>query len=382
MHVCVITTMFDAFKGGNHLPLFAALPDVTFTILTNAAKPRNPLLPPNIHILTLNRCIGPYYYGLGEYLFARAVLRIYPPSHSFWQQFDVIHCNQVLGVPFLRLREAKCPLLYVIHHPVSADRSLALEESSLGSSFHWRLKYAILLRSQRTLVRGMPHVTTVSHTAAKRIAADYGRDVVSIHIVPNGVDTRLFIPGDLASTAFDVIALGSFVHPRKGFRYLVQVYRALSSAGYRIADIGRRSAAQRAELARIPHVRMYGALPQEEMLSLLRRSSVLLSTSLYEGFGLSLIEAMACGRPAFAFSGGAVSEVLTPIDPELVVPLRNTEELVRRVQVFLRLPLEERMRKGQHYRQEVCRLYSMGHSAEALRELYATISRSPRILPP
>lgn len=373
MHVCVVTTVFDAFKGGNHLPLFAALPDVTFTILTNTAKPKNPLLPSNVRILTLDRRIGPYYYGFGEYLFARAVLRMYPPGSPFWQQFDVIHCNQVLGFPFLRLRETRRPLLYFIHHPVSADRTIALEESSGFCSLHWRLKYALLLRWQRALVCGMPYVATVSRTAAQRIALDYGRPENDIAVIPNGVDGGLLSSGMETPKDFDVIAIGAFAHPRKGFRYLLAAYRVLAAAGYRVADVGRRSQEQREALATLTHVRVFGTVAPEELRSLLQRSAALISTSLYEGFGLSLIEALASGRPAFAFDAGAVREVLASIDPHLVIPLRDTEEMVRRVQAFLRLSSEERMWKGQYYRQEVLRLYSMERSAQALRALYLRI---------
>lgn len=374
MRVCVLTTSLDAFKGGNHLPLFAALPEVEFTIVTGRMKPRDHLFPSNIRCEVIDTYLGPYYYGCADYLFARAVLRRYPPSHSFWKAFDVIHINQMLGPALLRLKETGIPLFFFIHHPVSADREVAIQESSLVERWVWRAKYVLLLRFQRRLCCEIPHVVTVSRMAAERIATDYGCSASSIHIVPNGVDTDLFAPSDLTRSDFDAIAIGSFVHPRKGFRYLLEAYRALSSKGLQIADVGRRSALQQAELQEIPHVRSFGTVPPQELLSLLQRSSVLLSTSLYEGFGLSLIEAMACGRPAYAFSGGAVGEVLTPIDPELVVPLRNTEELVRRVQAFLHLSPEERARRGQSYREEVLRLYPLEKSVRALRQFYVRLS--------
>lgn len=279
-----------------------------------------------------------------------------------------------MGPALLELKKMHVPLLFFIHHPVSADRQVALEESSMVEGWRWRLKYALLLHWQRRFVREIAHVATVSHTAAQRIASDYGRPVDGIGVVPNGIDSALFTPGDLASSGFDVIAIGSFVHPRKGFRYLVEAYRELSAKGLRIADVGRRSAVQQAALRGIPNVRRVGIVKQEELLSLLRRSSVLLSTSLYEGFGLSLIEALACGRPSFAFDAGAVREVLQPIDPGLIVPTRNAKELVRRVLQFLQVPVAERVSKGEHYRAEVVRLYPLESSAQALHRLYERIA--------
>ena len=331
MRVCVLMPALDVFKGGNHLPLLAALKDVRFTIVTNRVKPRDIELPANVEVQTLGERIGPYYYGIADYLYARALLRRHPPRDVFWKQFDVIHINQAMGPALSRLRETGVPVCFFIHHPVSADRTIVLEESSGFERLRWRLKYAFLVRWQKRLCRAFPHIVTVSHTAADRIARDYGCERSKVHVVPNGVDTEVFAPGDLSQSEFDVTALGAFVHPRKGFRYLLEVYRALSAHGLRIADAVRRSPEQMQALRAIPGVQVLGTVPEERLLSLLRQSSVLVSTSLYEGFGLSLVEALACGRPAVAFDGGAVREVLEPIDPSLVVALRDTGALADRV---------------------------------------------------
>ncbi len=384
MRVCLLTPVLDAFKGGNHLPLLAALPDVEFIILTNRTKPEHPDLPKNVRVESLHARLGPYYYGCADWLFARAILRRYPVGHSFWQQFDVIHINQTMGPSLLHLQRTGVPLLFFIHHPVSADLAVAAQESSLLESLLWRLKYFFLRRWQKRLCRTLPHlpagkagIVTVSETAADRIATDYGCDRAKIDVVPNGVDWTIFTPPkDLTSSDFDVIAVGAFIHPRKGFPHLIDVYRRLGERGLKIADVGRRSAEQQAVLRSIPNVQIFGTVPSEELVSLIERSSVLISTSLYEGFGLSLIEALACGRPAFAFDGGAVREVLEPVDPGLVVPLRDTAELTRRVLRFLELPPAERARKGMIYRQTVTSRYPLSASASALRTLYQRIAAS------
>lgn len=377
MRVCFITPVLDAFKGGNHLPLLAALPDVQCMILTNATKPAAPAFPSHIQCETLSVRLGSYYYGWSDYLFARAVMKRYPAHHSYWKQFDVIHINQTMGPALLALKDSGVSVCFFVHHPASVDREVAVRESSGIEAWKWRLKYAMLVRWQRAFCRAMPHVATVSRTAAQRIAADYGVDAAKIAVVPNGVDTGEFMPAGAAKADFDVIAVGSFIHPRKGFPYMLEAYRSLSDSGFRIADVGRRTAAQQQALREIPNVRLCGMVSQEELLSLLQRSSALLSTSLYEGFGLSLIEALACGRPAFAFDGGAVGEVLRPVDPALVVPLRDTEALTARVREFLALPVGERAERGERYRQAVMRLYPLRQSADALGDLYRRLAARP-----
>ena len=372
MHVCVLQTVLTPFKGGNHLSLLAAASEVQFTIVCNRSRVQEDDLPSNVRVITVHGRTGPYYYGCKDFRFAQILLRIHPPISDFWKQFDVIHCNQVMGPALKKLRATDVPLLLLIHHPVTADREVALAESGLIAGLQWRARYALLSRWQKHMCAAAHHVATVSQTVKQRIADDYHCPEERISIVPNGVDGAVFASPD-GTTDFDVIAVGSFIHPRKGLPYLLQAYRALAAKGYRIADVGRRSDEQRASLQAIPGVTHYGTVPNDELVSLVKRSAVLISTSLYEGFGLSLIEALACGRPAFAFNGGAVDEVLSPIDADLVVPLRDMSTLVQRVDAFLQLPAAEREARGRGYRTAVLDRYPIKQSAAALTELYRSL---------
>jgi len=326
-------------------------------------------LPPNVQVATVPGRIGPYYYGVRDYLFAKLILKRYPLSDSFWNSFDVIHLNQIMGPALRKLAKLKAPLLLTIHHPVTADLEVSVQESGVISGLHWRMKYALLIYFQRAMCRVCDQVITVSNTVRDRLVSDYGCDASCITIVPNGVDGEVFTIGTDVNQ-YDVVAMGSFIHPRKGFPYLLTVYQAFSDAGLQIADIGRRSDEQRSALSRISGVTTFNTIPGAELIDVLQRSAALISVSLYEGFGLSLIEALSCGKPAFAFGGGAVQEVLDPIDPDFTVDLRDTEELIKRVQAFLVLSPEERRQKGQQYRESVLKHYCLERSAKALKAVY------------
>lgn len=370
MHVCVLLPVLDEYKGGNHLPLFAACSDVQFTVLCHHTKPRDIKLPPNVRLQIIGGRIGPYSYGIADALFALRVLAHYPPSHSFWRQFDVLHFNQTLSPFLLRLRAAGIPLLYTIHHPVTADREIAVRETGSFSSLRWWLFYALPIAGQRRLCRGMPFLMTVSETMRTRIALDYGCAKEKIHVVPNGVDGEAFHPVSDAECRFDVVSLGSYLHPRKGFPYLLDVYKRIAASGKSIADVGKRSDEQRSALQTIKGVTIFGTVDSDVLADIVRHSRVLVSTSLFEGFGLSLVEALACGHPAFAFAVGAVPEVLGSIDASLVATPRDTAAMARNIEAFLTLSSEERERCGVRYREEVLRRYPLKASAAALQRLY------------
>ncbi|MDD5470292.1 MAG: glycosyltransferase, partial [Candidatus Peribacteraceae bacterium] len=91
--------------------------------------------------------------------------------------------------------------------------------------------------------------------------------------------------------------------------------------------------------------------------------------------GLSLIEALACGHPAFAFGVGAVPEVLGAVDPALVVSSRDTDRLIHLVEAYLSLSPAERDRRGARYRQKVLNSFSLSASAEALQALYRELAQ-------
>lgn len=374
MRICILTTVLDPFKGGNHLSLFASLPDTEVTILCNRSKVQPSDLPPGVTVVTIPSRLGPYYYGCSDLFFARSVLRAYPVHSAFWQQFSVIHLNQVMGPALRHLPACGVSVLFFIHHPVTADRCVAVAETRGIQSLLWRLRYALLVRWQRSMCRAASHVATVSYTMKQHIAADYGCLPEKISVVPNGVDAQVFHPGGSNSPTADIISIGSFIHPRKGFRYLLETYRELSKRGKRIDDVGRRSDEQRKALSAISGVTVYGTLSQEALLARMQSAAVLISTSLFEGFGLSLIEALSCGRPAFAFAVGAVSEVLSPVDPSLVIPPRDTHAMVTAVCTYLDLPVAEQQRRGAAYCKAVHQHWSIEQASDALRSLYEKIA--------
>jgi len=287
-----------------------------------------------------------------------------------------------MGPALRRLRRLKIPLLFLIHHPVTADRDIAVAEASGLAALRWRLQYALLVRWQRAMCAAADRVATVSSAMRTRIATDYGCPLEKISVVPNGVDGAAFRPLPDAECRFDAIAIGSFIHPRKGFPYLLDVYRRLAASDKRIADVGRRTDAQQRALAAIPGVMQFGTVDGARLIDLVRHSRVLLSTSLFEGFGLSLIEALACGHPCFAFSVGAVPEVVGAVDPALLVPPRDTATLAAAAKAFLALPRDERERRGERYREAVLRLFPLRASAEALEALYRAMASQTPDSPP
>jgi alpha-1,3-rhamnosyl/mannosyltransferase len=158
--------------------------------------------------------------------------------------------------------------------------------------------------------------------AISKHAADEGvrlleLDPARVHVVPLGVDAS-FTPGPLADSDAPPYALvvGGY-EPRKRLEHAFEVVARLAEAGHphRLHVAGAIAPFVepdlRAAVARAPRPDRIDLLGRvEDLAAEYRGAAVVLHPSSYEGFGLPLAEAMACGVPVVAYRNSSVPEVL------------------------------------------------------------------------
>lgn len=160
-------------------------------------------------------------------------------------------------------------------------------------------------------------VLTPSETTRRDLLANY--PVAGLQdrtrVVPEGWSLGEVAPGPLPeglSSGF-LLAVGT-IEPRKNYRRLLAAYRLLKNRGIapELVVAGRVGWAYgRAldELRAEPGVRLLGHVDDPTLRALYRAAGVLAFPSLYEGFGLPLLEAMAEGLPALVGRAGALPEL-------------------------------------------------------------------------
>src|SRR3954454_13195613 len=139
-------------------------------------------------------------------------------------------------------------------------------------------------------------VITVSEFSRHEIQEVLGVDAT---VIPNGVDER-FKPGPKKDYA---LVVGTKI-ARKNLAALSETATAL---GMEIVAAG--SARKYMKDEANPGIRELGYVPDEELPALYAGARVLLMPSLYEGFGLPCLEAMASGTPVVAANRGALPEI-------------------------------------------------------------------------
>ncbi len=185
----------------------------------------------------------------------------------------------------------------VVIHDVAA-----LRHPEWYSSAYVRYQRALLPRlAQRARL-----VITVSEFSKQELVDVLGADPERIVVVPNGVDER-FNPTQ--RTAHDrpyVLVVGTRI-ARKNVAALEESGRRLSALGIDLVHAGSGRAYMRDE-QETGIFRELGYVPDEDMPSLYANALVLAMPSLYEGFGLPCLEAMACGTPVIASNTAALPE--------------------------------------------------------------------------
>ncbi len=294
-------------------------------------------------------------------------------------EFDLVHDNQCLGYGILGIDKI-LPTLVTLHHPITVDRRLEMEAAP-----NWRKRTSIgrwygFVKMQGRVAKRMPRIVVVSENSIQDIHNDMKVDLDRMRLVHVGVDTDLFkpdpsvqrIPGRLITTASADVEL-------KGLKFLLEAMAKLrTEQDISLTVIGRAkpggpSAALIERLGLADHIHFVTGVPDERIVELYAESEVAVVPSLYEGFSLPAIEAMASATPLVASDGGALPEV-TGIDGETV--LRSKAGDVDSLRAALERALGDpdlRAKIGAAGRERVSELYTWRRTALDTVEQYREV---------
>lgn len=190
--------------------------------------------------------------------------------------------------------------------------------------------------------RRATRVIVISEWVKERVVDRLGLDPDRVHAVHLGVDHDRFREGP-SVTREDFLYYPARPWPHKNHERLFEAFGLLrrEHPELRLVLTGAGH-----DPARLPAgVESLGDVPHEQRVSLYRRARVVVFPSLYEGFGLPPIEAMACGCPVASSSAGSLPEIVgaaavlfDPYDPESIAA--GVDEALRRSGELAALGLE------------------------------------------
>jgi glycosyltransferase involved in cell wall biosynthesis len=283
-----------------------------------------------------------YIVNLADALARRADTRpiAYVDAGTVWphpggpETRDLKARTPLLRIPFelpARARHDGCDLLHVQYVapplaglPVVAtihDMSFEDVPGLFSRATQLRLKLGVRISARRSAA-----IVTVSQFSRDRLVHHYGLDSEKIVVTPLGVDPRWrpIAPAEAAARLRELDPPASFVlavgnlHPRKNIPRLIHAVAAARKAGagdlnlllagqrwWRSEDVDR--AIEEADAS--SWVRLLGYVADDALPALYSAATVVAYLSLYEGFGLPVLEALACGAVVVASNTTSIPEV-------------------------------------------------------------------------
>jgi len=297
------------------------------------------------------------------------------PAGLVLEQIDVFHGLDQAGIPFF-FKKGK----YVVTlHDVVA---LILPET-------FPLKHRLVSQVALSVIRRQADLVVVSSESAKEDTVRYlGVERERITVIPDGVEERFQPLGDpVRSEAVrqkygippEYILFLGVLQPRKNILTLLQAFSVLiaekldhglklviaGESGWGLADMRKTVSS----LGLQGHVVFPGFIEDEDLPDLYRGAHLFVYPSLYEGFGLPILEAMACGTPVITSNMSSMPEVAG--DAAVLVDPRDPKGLVSAMaSVLADEALREKLRQKGIAR---ARGFSWDAVAQKTLEVYASL---------
>ncbi|MHB8375456.1 MAG: glycosyltransferase family 4 protein [Dehalococcoidia bacterium] len=257
--------------------------------------------------------------------------------------FDLVHDNQTLGYGILAMKRLMGKRVVAsLHHPLAIDKANNIREAtSLPARvvkelwFPWRM--------QSIVANGIDRVLTGSRNSAESVSRSMDIPLSHIRQTPYGVDHDVMRPlPDAQRVPGTILFVGDSEDRNKGARFLIEACARLQ---HEIDFTLLFKDKKEQDMKVVPplvwkhglkrFVEYIPRLSTDELVRLYNSAQLVVSPSLYEGFGLPAAEAMACGTPVVATTAGAFPEFIDDGRTGLLVPPGDPGALASAIQSLL-----------------------------------------------
>ena len=254
--------------------------------------------------------------------------------------YDLIIDNQSLSYGMIDIQK-RFPFIEIIHHPITFDYKFELASSKRIKYKLSRYRWYSFLKMQKKVAPLIKQIITPSKSSKEGIVNEFNCAKENINVINNGLDTNEFSPIDktginknrLITTASADVPLKGLDYSLKALKMLKDDYPELHLVVIGSPKKGGHTERLIRELELEQDVIFKSNITKEEIRDLYSTSSVAIVSSLYEGFGYPVIEAMSCEVPLIATNISSIPE-LTSEFATLIEP-KNEEMIYKSVKNIL-----------------------------------------------
>ena len=230
--------------------------------------------------------------------------------------YDVIIDNQSISYGMLNIQKNN-PFIEIIHHPITFDFKFELAASKKIKYKISRYRWYSFLRMQKKVAPKIKNIITPSHSSKEGIIEEFDCSNDAVTVINNGLDTDEFSPIEsVTPDPFRLITTASADVPLKGLDYSLRALKLLKKEFPKIHLIVIGKIKEGGHTERLirklnisDSVFFKSNLSKNDIKELYASSSIAIVSSLYEGFGYPVIEAMSCEIPLIATNVSSIPEL-------------------------------------------------------------------------
>lgn len=236
----------------------------------------------------------------------------------------VIHVNTWLHSRFL---PKNIPIVATIHHSIH-DPNFHKYKSKAQALYH---KYWIA-PNERRVIQQATQVTAVS-----KFVSDVAKQTLydaPIQVIYNGIDTQKFTPNPniyKPNKPFRLLYVGGW-KKLKGIDLLPIIMKELGD-DFALYYTGG-TAAKKDKANMPPNMHDIGKLNQQQVIEQMQKADAFLFPSMSEGFGLVLIEAMACGIPVITSNIKVFLEIVNNYETGILCEYNNADAFITQIKTL------------------------------------------------
>ena len=295
------------------------------------------------------------------------------------KNYDAVIDNQSISFGMVDIQKSK-PLIEIMHHPISKDYFYDLKFARGLVQRISKMRWFSFLKMQKKVAKQIKVVVTPSLNSKQDIYLDFKVPTQNIQVIPNGIDFNTFcsLP-NIVPRANGVITTASADVPLKGLDFSLHAIARLKSEypDINLTVIGSPRAGGHTErlikkLKLEEQVSFKTNLTKEEITHEYAKSSVAVVSSLYEGFGFPVGEAMACATPLVATNVASIPEITGSFAQ--LIPAEDAEAIYQGIKNIFQSPQKYKIQAelGRQHIIENFNWTKIGHAYEEL--LYKTIN--------
>ena len=295
------------------------------------------------------------------------------PAELFERGVEIYHSPRDMGLP--EPSRLPCPSIMTLHDIILVR---------LASDYYSPVRARLYERRLREKVEGADHVITISEFSRRDILDWSGIDPGKVSVITDGVNEK-FRPVTDGQKLAQVtnryqlpprfaLCVGS-TEPRKNLRTAIKAFGQLRRVRADVhlvitgVDYCRISPEEAFASLDLEGVHFAGYVHDLDMPAVYSLADVLVFPSLYEGFGLPPLEAMACGTPVVTSNSTAIPEIVG--DAAVLVDPMNAAELAGALEMVMSSS-EMRARLIEKGHAQSAR-YSWRTMAEETRKIYERV---------